>query len=187
MDYYALVNDPTFFTLLLNIDKDTSSEFRRKGCVECQSVLHAANFERKVTGLPGGTPEEVAIRFSFCCSGENCRKRHTPPSVRFLTGRRYLAVIFVLASVFHHGVTTGRVDEVAAAADVSRSSIRRWLQWWRDMLPKSTFWRAHQSCLHTVSPTAMPSSLFAAFVAGSALEVMTGMLRFLGRFGHTDS
>lgn len=44
---------------------------------------------------------------SLCCA--RCRKRRTPPSVRFLGRRVYLAAVVVLACVLRQGPTRWRV------------------------------------------------------------------------------
>ena len=45
---------------------------------------------------PGDLPDEYRYRFSFCCDRDGCRKRVTPPSVRFLGRRVYLGAVVIL-------------------------------------------------------------------------------------------
>ena len=61
-------------------------------------VPYIVCYGRKPRGLPDGIdPGPVLpVRFSFCCSVDGCRRRHTPPSVRFLGRKVYLSVMVVL-------------------------------------------------------------------------------------------
>jgi len=42
---------------------------------------------------------------SFCCALDGCRSRATPPSLRFLGRKVYLAAIVVLIAILRHGAT----------------------------------------------------------------------------------
>ena len=44
----------------------------------------------------GGLGEEYDRRLSFCCALDVCRKRTTPPSLRFLGRKVYLGAVVVL-------------------------------------------------------------------------------------------
>jgi hypothetical protein len=54
------------------------------------AILSARSFN----GSPAKLPEDDDRRLSLCCS--QCRRRTTPPSVRFLGRRVYLAAVVVL-------------------------------------------------------------------------------------------
>src|SRR5262249_37626671 len=76
--------------------------------------------------LAGGA---VARRGSLCCGREGCRKRATPPAVRFLGRRGYLGAGGVLARI-------GALPPPSAAAirrqtGVPARTTRRWLGWWQ--------------------------------------------------------
>jgi hypothetical protein len=45
---------------------------------------------------------------SLCCSRDGCRRRMTPPSVRFLGRRVYLGAVLVLVSAMQQGSLPGR-------------------------------------------------------------------------------
>ena len=77
------IEDPAFFSLLLKIDRATADELRQKGCPECGGPLHWANYARSPRGVPSECGTEHLTRLSLCCGREGCRKRLTPPSVRF--------------------------------------------------------------------------------------------------------
>ena len=47
-------------------------------------------------GGPDHLPEEYRYRFNICCDRACCRKRMTPPSVRFLGRKVYLGAVVIL-------------------------------------------------------------------------------------------
>jgi hypothetical protein len=61
------------------------------GCT-CGGVRHSARYPRKPRALQGMLDERYQNRLSFCCAREGCRRRSTPPSVRFL-GRKLLSLL----------------------------------------------------------------------------------------------
>ena len=65
--------------LLAKIDRDFAEAARGKGCLhpDCGGKLHRSDYERKPRGGPGW-----ALRDSFCCAEDGCRKRMTPASVQ---------------------------------------------------------------------------------------------------------
>ncbi len=84
----------------------------RKGC-SCGGRLHSANYPRAPRGGPDHLPEEYRSRFSFCCDRDGCRKRMTPPSVRFLGRKVYLGAVVILVSAMRQGPTPRRVRELS--------------------------------------------------------------------------
>ena len=85
---YARPNSSSLFT----IDEDLAETTRQRAC-PCGGRLHCANYTRKPRGTPIQLPEPQPLRLSFCCDRDGCRKRVTPPSVRFLGRKVYLAAI----------------------------------------------------------------------------------------------
>ena len=92
----SLDNDPRLYAVLLQMDKDLAADTREKGCPHCGGVLHSARHPRKLKKTCVPDDGRNIIRFSFCCSVDGCRRRITPPSVRFLGRKRYLSVVVVL-------------------------------------------------------------------------------------------
>src|SRR3990167_6787935 len=84
MSYKFLLNS-TFHLLLIAIDRELAEEARQKGC-ECGGDLHRSNYPRSPFGLPAEFRNSYEERFSFCCN--TCRRRTTPPCVRYF-GRRW--------------------------------------------------------------------------------------------------
>jgi len=81
--YHDLPQSARFWSFLLAVDQDLAEETRKKACA-CGGRLHSANYPRKPRGTPVQLPEHECLRLSFCCDRDGCRKRVTPPSVRFL-------------------------------------------------------------------------------------------------------
>src|SRR5258708_166628 len=89
-----------FFRLLEQLDEGMARQVAAKGCPRCAGPLHRGNYKRKPRGAliaPAG--ETSVVRFSLCCGREGCRKRATPPSVRFLGRRVYLGAVVIVASI----------------------------------------------------------------------------------------
>jgi hypothetical protein len=95
---------------------------RRAGCALCCGVLHSARYWRKPRGRACDVGPEHDRRFSFCCAVDGCRSRATPPSLRFLGRKVYLATIVVLVSMMQLPVLFGVLDD--------RSRLACHLQWY---------------------------------------------------------
>lgn len=95
----ALLLEVKFWEILEARDQELAREAQAKGCQVCDGKLDVGNYPRKDRGLGASNLPLAGIRLSLCCRVRGCRKRHTPPSVRFLSRRVYLAPIFILACV----------------------------------------------------------------------------------------
>ena len=58
-----------------------------------------------------------------------CRRRHTPPSGRFLGRRVYAGVVVVLVSAMIHGLKPQRVCGLREALGIDARTLERWRQW----------------------------------------------------------
>ncbi len=116
--YQSLLQDSRHFEFLLSVDTDLAAEARRSGC-ECGGVLHSAHYERKPRGGPAALGPESAKRFSFCCATEGCRRRATPPSLRFFGRKVFLGVLVVLVPVLRDGPTPERLARLCERFTVS--------------------------------------------------------------------
>jgi hypothetical protein len=170
----------SFWSLLLSIDRDLAECARRQGC-PCGGRLHCAIYPRAPLGGPEHLPDEYRQRFSFCCERDGCRKRLTPPSVRFLGRKVYLGAVVVLISAMRQGPTPRRVRELSRLFGVDRATIARWQTFWRDRFPQTPFWKiARARLVPVVEIVSLPYSLVDGFLsrhppcAGWAL-----LLRFL--------
>jgi hypothetical protein len=172
---HDLLRDPAFFQSLLIIDREVAEEARAGGCLDCGGKLHRADFWRR----PAGGLENEAVRFSFCCAAEGCRKRRTPGSVRFLGRRVYLAVIVVLASVLRQGMSAHRAEQLGNVLGVSERTLGRWRRWWLQDFAQSRFLRGRRGQLdRPVDPDRLPTSLLERF-GDDARSRLVLMLRFL--------
>jgi hypothetical protein len=178
--YQALLADRNFHELLLQFDHDLADAARREGC-HCGGVLHSARYQRKAKGLPSGLDKKAYCRrFSFCCALDGCRQRTTPPSLRFLGRRVYLASMVVLVSAMLYGPTPRRMQRLSQCFGVTRRTIDRWRKWWRMAFTESRFWQAARAqFVPPIDQERLPASLLERF-ANTAAEQLLRLLRFLG-------
>ena len=152
-------------------DADLAKQAQGAGC-GCGGKLHRANYERKPRGGPGWD-----WRHSFCCGEEGCRRRRTPPSVRFLGRREYVGLVVVLLSAMRHGLKAGRVDRIREQLGVDVRTLERWRQWWLTGFAERPFWKAAKARLvPPVEEAALPRSLAERF----GIEATDGVVRLLG-------
>ena len=112
--YHDLPRTARFWSFLLAVDQDLADETRKKAC-PCGGRLHSANYLRKPRGTPGQLSEQECLRLSFCCDRDGCRKRVTPPSVRFLGRKVYFGAIVILISAMRQGPSPRRVRELSSS------------------------------------------------------------------------
>jgi hypothetical protein len=177
--YATLLADARFHDLLLAIDRDLADACRAEGC-DCGGRRHSARYTRKPRGRPVHLGPEHDQRFSFCCAVDGCRSRATPPSLRFLGRKVYVAAIVVLIAILQHGASDARLDRLAEVVRVDRRTITRWRRWWRDTFTATPFWRAARAAfMPPVDETRLPVGLLDRF-AGDAGDRLIALLRFLG-------
>ena len=139
---HAFLADANFYQLLFRIDQSIAEEVRVHGC-ECGGVLHAAPYPRKPRGIRSALEDaNYESRLSFCCSQDGCRRRSTPPSVRFLGRKVYLGVIVVLLTALNHGLSEARRRRLIEELDVPLQTLWRWRRWWREQFVATRCWRA---------------------------------------------
>jgi hypothetical protein len=119
-----------FFEGLVRVDTAIVELAAGQPCGECGGPLHRGDYPRKPRGgLIGAAAEAFEVRFSLCCGREGCRRRATPPSVRFLGRRVYVGAVVVVASDVALAVATA--TEAVRRTGVPARTTRRWLRWWR--------------------------------------------------------
>lgn len=171
--------DGRVHALALKIDGDLAASTRAAGCVFCGGRLDSANYARKPRAGTARLPDEYNSRFSFCCAAEGCRRRHTPPSVRFLGRRVYLGAVVVLATAMQQGVTPTRAARLRELLGVGLETLARWREWWRTAFVESAFWKAARAQFSPpVDETGAPLSLLTRF-GGSEEERLVALLRLL--------
>lgn len=177
--YHRFFRTTSIFDALLHFDKDEATRIKEGGCA-CGGDLHVANYRRKPRGGPDGLEESSSIRFSFCCDTDGCRRRATPPSIRFLGRRVYFGLVVVLVSALRHGLTQRRVATLHRLLGVSERTLRRWRAWWLEAFTATTFWCSHQAnFMPPVARLDLPRSLIGRFVDEEGRLDLTATLRFL--------
>lgn len=160
---HRLLGDVDFWLFLLKLDKNLAEKARQNGC-PCGGKLHRGDFLRKPWGGPRDLPEQCRKRFSFCCDQDGCRKRVTPPSVRFLGRKVYLGAVVVLVAAMRQGPSPRRVRELSDLFDVDRRTIARWQVFWREQFPQTTFWWVERArFVPAVDVAELPRALMKAF------------------------
>jgi len=119
-----------FFERLTTIDAAMTARVAAEGCRFCGGPLHRGDYTRKPRGgLVAIAAEAFRRRFSLCCGRDGCRRRATPPSVRFLGRRVYVGAVVILASVV--ALALAAASAASRATGVPARTARRWLRWWR--------------------------------------------------------
>jgi hypothetical protein len=174
--YHELPRGVSFWLFLLAVDQDLAKTTRQKAC-SCGGRLHCANYPRKPRGADALTAD-YAWRFSFCCARDGCRKRVTPPSVRFLGRKVYLFAVVVLVSAMRQGPSPRRVRELSQLFGADRRTLVRWQLFWREHVPQTPFWKVARARLPAT--TCLPHDLVHAFLGGvDACHGWAQLLRFL--------
>lgn len=170
-----------FFARLLAIDAAAASRTRDGGCGACGGPMCVGHFERKPRGgLLAAAGEDALFtqRFSYCCGREGCRKRSTPPSVRFLGRKVYLEGAILIACVL-----APLLDECArairAATGIAARTVRRWQTWWRTAFTASALWVELRARAPTLEPVQLPGAMLSLFAGESAEEKLVLAMQFL--------
>jgi hypothetical protein len=166
--------------LLPKIDADLAAQARAAGCPVCGGRLDAAHYPRKPRGADG-LGNDYDRRASFCCAVDGCRRRRTPPSVRFLGRRVYLGAVVVLASALVRGPSKTSVTKLSAVLGITRRTLARWCRWWSAMFATSRFWESLRGrFVPAVDVTTLPASVLGRIaVTGDEPEVVA-LLGLLG-------
>jgi hypothetical protein len=154
--YQAVLADAKFHEQLLDFDRDLAASARAARC------------------------QDYAERFSFCCAVDGCRKRTTPPSLRFLGRHVYLATVVTLISALMLGTTPSRLARLSVVPGIDRRTLARWRAWWRSTFTDSPFAPvAMAAVVPPIDIAALPVSLLERF-AGDLEQRLLSLLRFLG-------
>jgi hypothetical protein len=166
--------DSSFWIKLFHIDQQIAEQVRSCGCQHCDEGgrLHVANYPRKPRGQHRdvlGSP--YTIRLSFCCAA--CRRRTTPPSVRFLGRKVYLGTIISLISAGFDALNDDERGRLIEALNLPAQTLYRWRLWWSKQVPASQCWRALSGWFSpAISPARLPGELLAR-LHGSDLGART--------------
>jgi hypothetical protein len=178
--YAEWVGDARLYAFLWECDRDLAAEARGGGCVVCGGRVDSARYPRKPRGGSTDLGPAFETRESFCCARDGCRKRLTPPSLRFLGRKVYLGAVVVLVSAMRHGATPTRVARLRALVGASPRTLARWRRGWREAFASSRFWQAAAGRFGTpIARELLPWSLLERF-GGDARDRLVATLRFLG-------
>jgi hypothetical protein len=159
-----MLYDASFFAKLVGIDQELAEKARRGRCPTCNGPLHQANYFRQPRGGPKECDETLYVRFSFCCGREGCRKRMTPPSVRFLGRKVFFGSIVVLLSSLFRICSPDTLRKLRALHNISRRTFGRWREWWQGRFADSQFWKEAKGLLNSLPvPTDLPHHLLDRF------------------------
>jgi len=161
---HGLPRDASFWEFLFSVDQDLAETARQQVC-PCGGRLHRANYPRKPRGGPDDLPADYGYRLSFCCQRDGCRKRVTPPSVRFLGRKVYLGAVVILVAAMRQGPSPRRVRELSDLFGADRRTINQWRDFWRQHFPLTKFWIAARGRLVPADKDeGLPRSLLDVFV-----------------------
>jgi hypothetical protein len=165
-----------FFVMLEKADERTVERAVAEGCAVCGGPLHHADFARKPRGAliaPAG--EAFVKRFSLCCGREGCRKRLTPPSLRFLGRRVYLGVVVIVASLVAQAL--GAAHAIRQKTGVPARTVRRWLDWWGGAFIATEVFVAIRARLIGVDESRLPASIVERLPGSPTEQVRTTLER----------
>ena len=169
--------DREFFLFLEQEDGRIAEQVAAAGCPQCGGPLHRSDYERKPRGALFAPEGESSIeRISFCCGREGCRKRATPPSLRFLGRRVYLEVVVIVASVVAQAVKTAEASK--RATGVPARTARRWLAWWQGGFVSTEVFVALRAHLVGIEIERLPSTIVER-LSGTIVEQLRTMATLL--------
>ena len=173
---HAFLTDSRFYQFLFRIDQSIAEEVQAGGC-QCGGVLHSACYPRKPRGYRSALDESYEYRLSFCCACDGCRRRTTPPSVRFLGRKVYLGVLVVLISALEGGLSARRRRQLIDTLEVPAQTLWRWQQWWREVFAEGPWWRmARAQFIPPITPEGLPGKVLARLRGADLLERLVRML-----------
>lgn len=174
-----LLADARLYAMLLQCDGDLAAKTKAAGCA-CGGVLHRASYGRKPRGAATSLPDGYDRRDSFCCAKEGCRRRTTPPSLRYLGRKVYLGAVVTLVTAMRHGVSDRRAAELRRVVGASRETLARWRAWWTAIFVATPFWQGARGLLSPpVSVAELPASLLDRFSGHGNVEGVVQLLDFI--------
>ena len=167
------------FRWLVEIDEEISAGVAAAGCRICQGPLHRGDYPRKPRGgILAVAGEVFSSRISLCCGRDGCRRRATPPSVRFLGRRVYLGVAVVMASILSRSARSA--GEVKRTTGIPSRTVARWRSWWSTGFIDSRLYQEERGrFLPPLEIEALPASLVERFI-GAGVAAATALVRTLG-------
>lgn len=183
--WHTSIVDDKFVLALAAEDARVAARVRSAGCPVCDGRLDRSDYPRKPRG--GGVAaagEGLDRRISLCCARDGCRRRATPPSLVFLGRRVYLGIAVLKATLLATVLPTKvpRAGPAAPVLSVPARTVGRWLWWFREVLPRGSYFTAARARLWPPieDDTNLPAALVGRFAVGRpASEALHATLRFL--------
>lgn len=163
--------DASFHNKLYDIDQETAKVARCQGCPHCGGELHQANYPRIGFGIHRQLAGFYALRLSFCCA--QCRRRTTPPSIRFFGQRRFISTAFILLCALRLSPSDKHQEQLVRRLGLtfSLSTWKRWRAWWKQQFLQTHFWIAAKSHLVLISTQPpLPKALLRHFSGKHSLQ-----------------
>ena len=155
---------PASGRFFFRIDQDLAEQARQKAC-PCGGRLHSRQLPPQAARRRRRSSREYGFRLSFCCERDGCRKRVTPPSVRFLGRKVYLGAVVILVAAMRQGPSPRRVRELSRLFGADRHTIARWQVFWSEHFPQTPFWKvARGRLVPAVEIVVLPLALLEAFL-----------------------
>lgn len=180
MCHYAPL-DSSFWVKLSYIDQQIADQVRSAGCQRCEAggPLHVANYPRKPRGVQRdvlGSP--YTRRLSFCCAV--CRRRTTPPSVRFMGRKVYLGAIIILVSARTDALSADQRSRLIEVLILPAQTLYRWRLWWSELVPASACWRALSGWFSPpIAPVRLPGELLARLQGADLVARLVHLLQLV--------
>lgn len=176
----AIFSDPRLFAILFRIDSDLAEKAKVGRC-SCGGRLDVADYPRKPRA-PGKLGPDHRKRHSFCCAV--CRRRTTPPSVRFFGRRVFAFPVVVLLTALSSGLSGRRLATLRREFEVDRRTVERWRLWWREIFPETRFWKEARARFSPPVDAGNLQHLLDRF--GEGLGALVALLRFVSPMSCTS-
>ena len=173
--YHPLLTDARFHNSLFDLDRLITEQVRQEKCPRCHGNLNQSHFPRQPRGVPEGTVPDYHIRFSLCCSTDGCRKRFTPPSMRFLSRKVYSSVVILLIFILKPETDESRIELINRLLDTTLSveTLRRWRHFWTQDIPQTHTWK--RLALSYIQAQNLPASILRLFESSGEYSLIMGL------------
>lgn len=174
-----LLQDSRTFEFLQQIDRDTETQAGQRVCRYCGDRLHRAYYLRKPRAPGIDLSAEFCMRPSFCCRRDGCRRRMTPPLLRFLGPKVYVSIVVVLLAAMTQGPSAKRLCAIEAEIGIAPRTVRRWCHYWRKIFVTQSAWLYHRgNFMPPVDENGLPRTFWAKFEQ-SAQEKLAAVFQLL--------